>query len=146
MVKEGIVYCIDESGYSNHITKRKSYTIVAIKEDQIRIKNDNQKHVWLSNLYFVDFKPPNIVSIVIDDEIRDSKNDCIEVTITMSDGERRWTTFMTIEWLKNLFNEYRNYFTGQKIIFVEEVTKDIIEQTIIELDKQNELIEMTHEY
>jgi hypothetical protein len=31
-------------------------------------------------------------------------------------------------------------------IFVEVIDKDIIEKTIIELDKQNELIEMTHKY
>lgn len=146
MIKEEIVFCINESVYSNHITKRKNYTIVDTKEGQIRIKNDKQKYVWLPNLCFVDYKVPDIVSIVIDDEIDDTINDCIEVTITLSDGERRWATFMTIEWLKKLFSEHRKYVTGQKLIFVEAITKDIIEQTIIELDKQNELMHMTHKY
>lgn len=146
MVKEEIVYCIDESVYSNHITKRKSYIIVDTKEGQIRIKNDKQKYVWLPNLCFVDYKEPDIVSIIIDDEIGDNNKNCIEVTITLSGGERRWATFMTIEWLKKLFSEHRKYVTGQKLIFVEAINKVIIEQTIIELDRQNELIEMTQIY
>jgi hypothetical protein len=51
---------------------------------------------------------------------------------------------MTIEWLKKLFSEHRKYVTGQKFIFVEAINKAIIEQTIIELDKQNELIVHTN--
>lgn len=146
MVKEEIMYCVDESVYSNHITKRKSYSVIDVKDGQIRIKNDRQKYVWLPINCFVNYKEPDIVSIIIDDEIKDSNQDCIEVTITLSDGERRWATFMTIEWLKKLFSEYRKYVMGHKLIFVESVNKSIIEQTIIELDKRNELIEMTRKY
>jgi hypothetical protein len=94
----------------------------------------------------VDYIAPDIVSITIDDAIEDNQKGCIEVTLTMSDGERRYATFMTTKWLSNLFNEHSRYVSGQKLIFVETITKDIIEQTIIELDKQNELIELTQKY
>lgn len=146
MKKGETIYCIDESLYSDHITKRKSYRIEDAKLDQIRIPNDRQKLVWLPSHCFTDSIIPDIKSINIDDEINDNYNSCVEVTIKFSDGTKRWGTFMTINRLNKLFNNHRHYFTGNNLIFTQQINKDIIERTIMELDKQNELYKNTNEY
>ncbi len=144
MKKGEIIYCLDESVYSDHISKRKSYTIKDTKPDQIRIVNNSQKLVWLPNPCFTNAKIPEIIEIKIDDEITDSQNDCIEVTIEFSDGEKRWVTFATVNWLKGKINEHKNYLSGNGLIFVEELSETSINRTIIELDKQNELLHVSN--
>lgn len=146
MKKGEFVYCINESLYSDHITKRKSYRIENTKLDQIRIPNNRQKLVWLPTYCFTDSIIPDIKSINIDDEISDNHNDCVEVTILFSNKTKRLAIFMTINWLNNLFNNHRHYVTGNNLIFTQQVNEDIIRKTIIELDKQNKLYENTNEY
>jgi hypothetical protein len=48
------IFCVNESAYSAHITKRKSYTVEAVKEGQYSIKNNHNKLVWLPDSCFVD--------------------------------------------------------------------------------------------
>ncbi len=141
-----IVYCIDESAYSDHITKRNSYIIEDSKSDKIRIPNDRENLVWIPIHCFTSSKIPNIISINIDDEINDFHNECVEVTIKFSDGEKRWATFMTTNWLNGLFNIHRNHVTGNGLILLKELSKSKIKQIIVDLDKQNELIEITNKY
>lgn len=140
------LFCINESSYSEHLTKRKEYTVANIKPDQIRLKNNNGKLVWLPDYLFTKENIPDITLINIDDEISDELNDCIEVTVFFSNGERRWTTFITLKRVQKLFNEHRTYLAGKGIIIVQKINKEIIEKTIIEMDKQNVLIEETREY
>jgi len=146
MKKGDTAYCIDESVYSDHITKRKSYIINDSKFDQIQIPNDRKNLVWIPIYYFTSSKIPDITSINIDGEINDPDNECVGVTIKFSNGEKRWTTFMTINWLNGLFNIHRNYVTGNGLILIKEISESNIKQVIINLDKQNELIEMTNKY
>ena len=150
MKKGDKIYCIDESVYSEHITKRNSYEIFEVgvdsKKEKVRIKTNRNKLAWIPSLCFVNSEIPKIISINIDDKINDSINDCIEVTITFNNGERRCATFMTIEWLNGLFNEHREYVTGTGLILLKEINESNIKKTIAELDKQNELIELTIKY
>ncbi|WP_299710592.1 hypothetical protein [uncultured Tenacibaculum sp.] len=145
MEKGDIVYCINESSFSDHILKRKSYVIQDIKQDLLRVFNTRNKLVWLPEYCFTKEEMPDIKSIIIDDEITDSHNDYIEVTIEFSDGVKRWTSFITINKLNSLFNEFRDYVLGNELIIVKEVNETIIKRTIIELDKKDELYEMTKE-
>lgn len=146
MKKGDTIYCINESVYSDHLTKRKSYVIADLESEKIRIKNDNGKLVWIPDYCFDALEIPDISSVMIDDEINDNYNDCVEVTIEFSDRERRYATFMTIKWLRGLINEHRNYVEGTGLIFLAELNENIIKQTINDLDKQNKLIEMTIKY
>ncbi len=50
MKKGDIIYCIDESVYSNHITKRKNYIISDDKTVMVRIIN-NKKNLFGFQLY-----------------------------------------------------------------------------------------------
>ncbi|MCG8385766.1 MAG: hypothetical protein MJA30_09510 [Cytophagales bacterium] len=110
------VFCIDESIYGNHITKRLSYIVHELKDGQLRIRNNNQKLVWLPASCFVESEIPSIVSINIDDEINNPKNDCIEVTVEFDNEEKRWATFTTVEWLKSLLKD-NDYVIGKGLIF-----------------------------
>lgn len=150
MKKGQIVYCQDESPYEQHITKRKAYEIVGIgvgtKEDKIRIKGNIDRLVWLPNLYFSENKIPEIKSITIDDRIDDPFNDCVDVTIEFEDNTKIWVIFMTVKNLESKFDKYRYFFSGNKIIFVQELTEALIKKTITELDRCNELIENSQAY
>tara|TARA_B110000211_G_C14075699_1_gene551921 strand:+ start:1870 stop:2316 length:447 start_codon:yes stop_codon:yes gene_type:complete len=136
------IFCSDESVYSEHITKRKSYLIQETKTDQFRIINNQGKLVWLPAICFVPCEIPTITLINIDDEIKNKFNDCIEVTISFSDEEKIWTTFMTTNYLKDHLSTENQFFIGNNTIIVEEITKIIIESTVMNLDRQNELIEV----
>ncbi|SNR14479.1 hypothetical protein [Tenacibaculum jejuense] len=146
MKKGESVYCINEALYADHITKRKRYFIKDVKTDQFRILNNNNKLVWIPSYCFTNYKAPEIISINIDDEINDKYNSCIEVTIKFDDGSKRWAIFMTINHLNNLFNEYRDYVTGNRLILTKEINENMIKKAIHELDKQNELYENTNKY
>ncbi|MBI3233727.1 MAG: hypothetical protein HYZ42_06745 [Bacteroidetes bacterium] len=143
-----LIYCNDESIYSHAITKRKSYTVldIDINKAQVRIKSNTERLVWISFLCFSDVKGPEIISITIDDEIKDSLNDCIEVTIQFSNNQKFYTTFITPEWIKQLLNKQKDYVLGTNLIILKELNKANIESTIYEMDKLNELISMTFEY
>lgn len=84
-----------------------------------------------------------IKKIRLDDEIVDPKNDCIDVTISFNNGKKRWAWFTTLKYLEGLMDEHRNYFIGPHVIILKEITKENIETAIIEIDKQNELKEVT---
>lgn len=53
MEKNQIIYCLFESVYSEHISKRNSYEVTDEKEDKVRIKNNNGKLVWIAFCGFV---------------------------------------------------------------------------------------------
>lgn len=145
-----LVYCNNELNYPEHISKYKSYVIIEIgigtKTDKIRIKGNQDRLVWIPSSSFSTNKIPEIKTIIIDDEITSSSHDCVEVTITFTNNEKRYATFMTIDYLRNLFNKHRKFVTGEHLIFVEEMNEAIINKTIVKLDKVNRLIENSQAY
>ncbi|MFT5617101.1 MAG: hypothetical protein ACI85I_000317 [Arenicella sp.] len=146
-MKEGdVIYCIDESVYSTHISKRKEYSVFATKENQVRIKNNNGKFVWISDSCFSESKPSNIVSINIDDEIEDKNNDLIKVTIIFENKKKCYATFITFDCAKKLAKNNSGFLLGDKFIFVEAINESVIKQIITELDKQNKLDIATIEF
>ena len=79
-------------------------------------------------------------------DIENTENDSIEVTITFEDGHRRWTTFMTPEYLKKLLSNGSNSFHSNGIIFVNLLNPTAIADVIFELDRNNELFDFSREY
>lgn len=146
MKKEDSIYCCNESIYSEYITKGNKYAVLSSKEEEVKIINDNDYPVWFPKHNFSYTKPPSITSISIDDEIDDSKNDCIEVTVSFDDNTRIYVVFMTLLKLKSLLNEHTYYFDASKIIFVEDLNEEKIIKAIHQLDKQNSLLEISFKY
>jgi hypothetical protein len=129
-----------------YITKRELYEFSARKGEQFRIKSNQGKLVWLPKSCFTFKRIPDIVSIKIDEKIGDIKNSCVTVTIEFDTGEKRWTNFMTVEWLGNLLNEHRQYITGENPVILNKIDKVSVEQSVYDLDSKNELVKQTKEY
>ena len=139
------IFCVDESVYSEHITKRKKYSVEDYKQGQIRIKNNQDKLVWLPEIYFTLDEVHEIISIKIDDRIDDPKNDCVDVTVEFSNGEKLWTTFITYAYLDILL-QANKYLIHSNFIIVEEVSELVIYEIVSEMDRKNELKKVVKPY
>lgn len=73
--------------------------------------------VWLSEMCFSRKNQPEIQLINLDDKIEDEENECIEVTITFKNNHKRWLTFMTTKYLKELIKSSNDSFHSSKIIY-----------------------------
>jgi len=111
----------------------------------LRVKGDAGRLVWISRLYFSDEKQPRIIKVKIDDEITDSENDSIDVTIEFEDGSKRWTRFMTYEYLRGTIEE-EGCFYDSKTVFVKSLNEKEVNKIVHELDLKNELIGVTLPY
>lgn len=139
------LFCVNESVYSQHITKGKKYDVLELKEEQVRMKTDQGKLAWFPASCFGTEKLPEIISIHIDDEIADPKNDCVEVTVEFSNGEKRWTTVATTRHLDKLL-ESNPYLVFSKFIILKELNETNIRETIVSLDKQNKFTPVSVSY
>lgn len=150
MKKGDKIYCIDEGSYDNHISKRNLYEIneigVGSKKGKLRIKGNKQKLVWIPDLCFTNKPIPEILSIEIDNVIKDENNSSTEVTILFNDGRKYWTTFMTISYIDKLLSEHRKYISGEKLILTSQLNKEIIENSNYEMDRMNNLSNQLIEY
>lgn len=141
------IHCINESVYSEHITKRKEYIIerINVGKQQVRIKNNQQKLVWLPIICFDPNISPDIITITIDDKIENPIVACIEVTVELSTREMFWTTFITPDYI-NLLLDSNTFLTLTNFIIVKEVNKDVIDNAILDLDKKNKLFNILIPY
>lgn len=80
------------AGFSDHLTVGKAYRLIAYRadRDRARVQNDHGRTIATS---------PALVSFTLDDPIADPYHDCIEVTVRLASGERRWCLFATPAWL-----------------------------------------------
>ncbi|GEM48560.1 hypothetical protein DC3_41950 [Deinococcus cellulosilyticus NBRC 106333 = KACC 11606] len=93
------VTCHQIGIYDFALTKGKKYQVLKVKEDlrEIRLRGDNQRHRWYPTWYF-DLSGgdvPILKKITVDDPIDDPFCDYVEVTLTLSDGNRRWCVCAT---------------------------------------------------
>lgn len=139
------VYCKSIGIYSSQLTKRKSYAIIEVDLQNVRIRNDEDKIRWYSKFYFDLNSEPEIVLINIDEEILDEESDTVEVTIEFSNGERYWVVFTTPKYLDQVLNE-ETYFSVFHYIIVRNLNEHSIRSAIYKLDEQNELIENCKRY
>lgn len=139
------IYCKNVGTYSTQLTKRKSYTIEEVNDENVRVKNDENKLKWYSKQLFNIEKESTIQRINIDDEIKDKFHDLIEVTIYFDDGNKYWTTFTTPKYIENLLAN-TSYISATKMILVSCLTKTSIFEIIHQLDTQNELIDNCNIY
>ncbi len=139
------VYCKDIGIYSGQLTKRKSYIIEEINDENIRIRNDEGKLGWYWDFYFSLNNEAKITSIHIDDKIENIESDAIEVTITFSDKTKYWMTFTTPKYLDKILDG-EQYFSSKHFMIIKHLTEESIKSTVLKLDEQNELIENCQKY
>ena len=83
-------------------------------------------------------------SITIDDDLATVDTGAIEVTLTFSDGSKRWCFFMTPQTLAAVGDfvpgtQVRVHYGAPHMVVVSEISADIIEKTIRLLEAEIEL-------
>ena len=143
------IYCVDESTYEQHLTKRKEYIISDIgsstKEEKLRIKGDSNRLIWISDIHFSKFNQPDILRINIDDRIDDKLNDLIDITVVFDDNTKSWCRVTTPRYIAGLI-ESNQFYWDKNAILINEITEDRINEVVSILDKSNQLLELLIPY
>lgn len=143
------IYCVDQSSYEQHLTKRTKYFVSEIgsgsKTGMVKIKGDSNRLVWISNIHFSKSNQPNIISVNIDDNIDDKTNDSIDITISFDDETKGWCRVLTPNYLQLLITS-NQFYIDKNAIFVNEITEGKIIEIVELLDKSNRLLDILKPY
>ena len=86
-----------------------------------------------------------IASITIEDPVGAHAQQAIEITVTLSDGTRRWCFFVTPEGIPNYGDfldddhSVRLHFGAAHMIVVSKISEDIIRKTLFHIQSVGEL-------
>ncbi len=144
--------CVSESVYRDALTRGKQYTILTIDDEkcQVRIKADNGRSRWFPAYCFdqSDRLVPMLTTFHLDDPIRQDEDRPIEVTVVLSNDERRWCIFATPsalatcgDWIEGTQVPY--HYGNRHIIIARELSEDFIRRMLHHIDSQDELVECT---
>ncbi len=138
--------CTHIGMYGHALTKGKVYQAVAEEADRFRVIGNHSKRVWIDKSYFADgeVEVPILSSWKFDDPLEDF--DLIEVTVTFSNGMKRWCLITTPERLVNHFKQPHldpPGFNIQHLIIVRTMNNEDIEHTLKHLDEQGEIEKAT---
>jgi|GEM_PF-671360 len=151
--------CIDESIYSDALTRGHRYTIIDsdYKNSKIRIRGNNNRIRWYP-LGCFDLNNEPVTKLLlfsvedIDDEL-DAPLDIAEVNIRLTTGELRWCWFVTPVGALQLDNTDRIHnlnvrfqYDNQHLIIMNKLTYETIEYALRHIDSQNKLIDCTLHY
>ncbi len=83
-------------------------------------------------------------SFSIDDDVQQAAASAIEVTITLTDGRKRWCFFMTPaafhasgDWIDG--TRIRLHYGAPHMIVVSEISTDVIERALQHIDARDQL-------
>jgi hypothetical protein len=150
--KKMIVVCNDVGSYADALTRGKQYEVKAEDEakEQIKVVGDNNRARWFKKYYFVAVgsSVPILADWQFDDMIQDSSENSlehIEVTVTFSDGEKRWSSLCTRAGLLDYIqrNMDGNFFLIENQIIVKNFSQEVVNDTLKRLDQQNQLVSST---
>ena len=118
MQKCQTIYCLFQSIYAEHISKRIAYEIVDVKDDKVRIKSDNGKLVWIPAYCFVSDLNliPSVKTIEIEAENWEPEewnpdDDNTNVWVTLTEGTKWVASFFTYKNINTLAK--KNQQTGE---------------------------------
>jgi hypothetical protein len=138
--------------YRDALTRGKRYAVLAAddKMRQVRIKGDNGRIRWFPAYCFDqnNWSAPTLTTFCVDDPIRAEEALPIEVTVELSDGERRWCIFATPSALENCGNwiegtEVPFHYGNRHIVVAKELSEDLIFRMLQYIDSKGELVECT---
>ncbi|NQF14930.1 hypothetical protein HPY31_13520 [Brevibacillus sp. HB1.3] len=150
--KRTIVICKDVGLYFDALTRGKHYEVLAEDEvkEQIRVVGDNNRARWFRKYYFVPdgSSVPVLVNWAFDDTIQDSSEESlehIEITVTLSEGEKRWCSLCTkaglLDYIERCMDD--NVFLIENQVIVKNFSKEVVNDALKRLDQQNLLISST---
>jgi hypothetical protein len=138
--------------YGDALTRGKQYAVIAIDDEkrQVRIKGDNGRTRWFPAYCFYqrDRQVPTLITFHIDDPIMPDEDLPIEVTVELSNGDRRWCIFTTPSALASCGNWIEGthvpfHYGNRHIIIARELSEDFIRRMLHQIDSQGELVECT---
>ena len=144
--------CVSVSVFRDALTRGKQYDVLAIDEDKrkIRITGDNGRTRWFPS-YCLDQSNrsvPTLETFHLDDPITTNEDRAIEVTVQLSNGERRWCIFATPSALANCGfwiegTQIPFHYSNRHIIIARELSEDLILRMLHEIDRQGALEDCT---
>lgn len=151
-VNNKIVTCDFVGTYLDALTRGKNYEVLVEdnEKQQIKIVGDNNRARWFRKSHFL--PPGSNVTIMLswkfDDEIIDSSEESlehIEVTVTFSNGEKRWCSICTKNGLLDYIerNMPGNVFLIENEIIVRNFSNEVVYDALRSLDQQNQLLNST---
>jgi hypothetical protein len=143
---------VSESVYRGALTRGKHYTVLTLDDgkSQVRIKGDNGRTRWFPAYCFdqSDRSVPALAAFHLDDPIRPDEDLPVEVTVELSNGERRWCIFATPsalascgDWIEG--SQVPWHYGNRHIIIARELSEDLIGRMLHHIDSQGELVECT---
>ena len=145
--------CVRESVYPSALTRGKRYTVIAADDakQQVRVKGNNGRARWFPLYCFEEStrSVPTLATYHLDDPISADDALSIEVTVELSDGERRWCTFITpaaladsgdhaIEGTQVFFR-----YNLRHLVVARALSEDLIGRMLHYIDSQGDLAECT---
>jgi hypothetical protein len=138
--------------YQAALTRGRRYTILATDDErhQVRIKGDNGRTRWFPAFCFSsDSRPvPTLARYQLEDPIEPNQDNIIEVTMRLSDGQRRWCIFATPmalgncrDWIEG--TQIPFYYCNRHLIIAGELSEDLIGRMLRYIDCQGYLAECT---
>jgi hypothetical protein len=139
--------CITEAGYRGALTRGASYEVIALDDGarQFRIRDDRGRSRWYPAFCFADATATvaRLAAVQLDDPVDHPTADWIEVTLTLTDGRRRWCAFTTPatvalrgEALGTDGQAFRAFFGAPHVVIVTQLSEPIIATTLDHLDRQ----------
>ena len=154
MQKDQTIYCLFQSVYAEHISKRTAYEIADLKDDKVRIKSDKGKLVWIpANCFVSDLSLiPSVKTIEIEAENWEPgewnpDDDNTDVLVTLSDNTRWVATFFTYKNITTLAKKNQQtgeclsgkYFWASDMILVDNINRASIEEVVMHLVEKEPL-------
>ncbi len=129
--------------YGHALTRGKKYIVKKEDSEKYRIIGNHGKALWISKYYFIEgnIEVPVLETWKFDDDLNEF--DLVEVTLSFSDGSKRWCPVTTPQRLVNQFNKKMEPpgFNIRHLIITKTMNHDDIEKTLLHLDSNDELTE-----
>lgn len=141
-----IITCKSIGAYEASLKKGKRYELLDKNDlkNQVKIRDNNGRVRWyptiLFNLQGEDI--PIVLGWEFTTPLDSEMDDWVEVKINLSDGTKRWCSFVTPEYLQEMISKSNSQpgFWSAHTIIVKNIKTDIIDKMLNILDQNGEIL------
>lgn len=147
------VICRTAASYAGALTRGTRYTVLEQNFDkaQVKVLGDNGRQRWFPTSCFVADGSTllRLVRFTVDEhDATRTEWDFVEVTVELSDGQRRWCCFATPAGLGSLAQarlgrDWLHVYGMPHLIAVSALTHQVIEHTLQYIESRDELLQCT---
>ena len=157
------ITCTSIGIFEGALTRGKQYELLTLDEQkqQVKIQGDNGRTRWFpaGNFDLSGGAVPILVEWRFDDMVHDKLNgwdetkNYVDVTVRLDDGQARWLSFVTPDYLKWLLEEKSDparwggenepAVWGEHIVVIRDLATETVGWMLRHLDQQGELIAHT---